>query len=98
MLEIVSTFAAKNMSWIYLIIAGLMEVGFTFCLGKTKAAVGASQYYLTTDALQKENFLSQIRVDTINDKEKSDYYSYLREIYMRRTLKFPITEMMYRKF
>lgn len=28
------------MSWIYLIIAGFMEVGFTFCLGKTKTAAG----------------------------------------------------------
>lgn len=28
------------MSWIYLIVAGLMEVAFTFCLGKTKTAVG----------------------------------------------------------
>ncbi len=28
------------MSWIYLIIAGLMEVAFTFCLGKTKTAAG----------------------------------------------------------
>lgn len=28
------------MSWIYLILAGLMEVTFTFCLGKTKTAVG----------------------------------------------------------
>lgn len=27
-------------SWFILIIAGLMEVGFTFCLGKTKIAVG----------------------------------------------------------
>ena len=26
------------MSWIILILAGLMEVGFTFCLGKTKTA------------------------------------------------------------
>lgn len=26
------------MSWIILIFAGLMEVGFTFCLGKTKTA------------------------------------------------------------
>ncbi|MDE5726815.1 MAG: multidrug efflux SMR transporter [Duncaniella sp.] len=33
------------MSWIYLIIAGFMEVGFTFCLGKTKSAVGAEQYW-----------------------------------------------------
>ncbi|MCM1036008.1 MAG: multidrug efflux SMR transporter [Bacteroides sp.] len=33
------------MSWIYLTLAGLMEVGFTFCLGKTKAAEGASQYW-----------------------------------------------------
>ncbi len=28
------------MNWVYLIIAGLMEVGFTFCLGKTKEAEG----------------------------------------------------------
>lgn len=28
------------MSWIILVIAGLMEVGFTFCLGKTKTATG----------------------------------------------------------
>ena len=28
------------MSWIILICAGLMEVGFTFCLGKTKTASG----------------------------------------------------------
>lgn len=33
------------MSWIYLIIAGLMEVCFTFCLGKTKTAAGAAQYW-----------------------------------------------------
>ena len=26
------------MNWIILIIAGLCEVGFTFCLGKAKAA------------------------------------------------------------
>ena len=28
------------MSWIYLILAGLMETGFTFCLGKTKSSTG----------------------------------------------------------
>ncbi len=28
------------MSWIILVFAGLMEVAFTFCLGKTKTAVG----------------------------------------------------------
>lgn len=28
------------MSWVILILAGLMEVGFTFCLGKTKSATG----------------------------------------------------------
>ena len=33
------------MSWIILIIAGLFEVGFTFCLGKTKQAVG-TEFYL----------------------------------------------------
>lgn len=29
------------MNWIILIFAGLMEVAFTFCLGKTKSAVGS---------------------------------------------------------
>ncbi|MCM1356279.1 MAG: multidrug efflux SMR transporter [Staphylococcus sp.] len=33
------------MNWICLIIAGLMEVGFTFCLGKTKTAAGTTQYW-----------------------------------------------------
>lgn len=33
------------MNWIYLLVAGLMEVGFTFCLGKTKNTVGAEQYW-----------------------------------------------------
>ena len=28
------------MNWIILIMAGLMEVGFTFCLGKTRTASG----------------------------------------------------------
>ena len=28
------------MNWIILILAGLMEVGFTFCLDKTKTATG----------------------------------------------------------
>lgn len=28
------------MNWIILILAGLMEVGFTFCLGKTHTATG----------------------------------------------------------
>ena len=28
------------MSWIFLILAGLMETAFTFCLGKTKSATG----------------------------------------------------------
>ncbi len=32
------------MDWIILIFAGLMEVCFTFCLGKTKGAVGMMQY------------------------------------------------------
>ena len=30
----------KIMNWIILVIAGLCEVGFTFCLGKAKAATG----------------------------------------------------------
>ena len=29
------------MSWVILILAGLMEVCFTFCLGKTKSATGS---------------------------------------------------------
>lgn len=33
------------MNWIILIIAGLMEVAFTFCLGKTKTAEGVDQYW-----------------------------------------------------
>lgn len=33
------------MNWILLILAGLIEVCFTLCLGKTKQAVG-SDYYL----------------------------------------------------
>lgn len=31
------------MNWIILILAGLMEVCFTFCLGKTKTATGHEQ-------------------------------------------------------
>lgn len=33
------------MNWIILILAGLMEVGFTFCLGKTKIATGHDQIW-----------------------------------------------------
>lgn len=33
------------MSWIILIFAGLMEVAFTFCLGKTKTATGTEAAY-----------------------------------------------------
>ena len=40
----VPNFALKKMSWIYLIIAGMMEVGFTFCLGKTKTGAGSILY------------------------------------------------------
>lgn len=32
------------MNWIILVIAGLFEVGFTFCLGKAKEAVGTEHY------------------------------------------------------
>ena len=32
------------MNWIILIIAGLFEVGFTFCLGKMKGATGTDFY------------------------------------------------------
>lgn len=33
------------MNWITLILAGLMEVAFTFCLGKTKEAEGHEIYW-----------------------------------------------------
>ncbi|MES2288017.1 MAG: multidrug efflux SMR transporter [Bacteroidota bacterium] len=32
------------MSWIFLIIAGLFEVAFAFCLGKTKETIGTEMY------------------------------------------------------
>lgn len=32
------------MNWIILIIGGLFEVGFTFCLGKAKESAGNTQY------------------------------------------------------
>lgn len=32
------------MNWVYLIIGGVFEVGFTFCLGKAKEAVGKEAY------------------------------------------------------
>jgi len=35
----------KKMSWLILIIAGLFEVGFAFCLGKAKEATGNSIYF-----------------------------------------------------
>lgn len=36
------------MYWIILIIAGLMEVSFTFCLGKTKTATFWRIFFITT--------------------------------------------------
>ena len=33
------------MQWIILVIAGLFEVGFAFCLGKAKAAAGMEKYW-----------------------------------------------------
>ncbi len=36
---------ADVMNWIILIFAGLMEVAFTFCLGKTKTVSGVAQYW-----------------------------------------------------
>lgn len=33
-----------NMNWIYLVIGGLFEVGFTFCLGKAKETQGMESY------------------------------------------------------
>lgn len=46
------------MNWIILILAGLMEVAFTFCLGKTKVIVfGRARFVVDEkekiDALQK---------------------------------------------
>lgn len=32
------------MNWITLIVAGLFEVGFTFCLGKAKESTGSEMY------------------------------------------------------
>ena len=32
--------AKKTMNWIILILAGLCEVGFTYCLGRSKAVTG----------------------------------------------------------
>jgi len=32
------------MNWLVLVIAGLFEVGFTFCLGKAKEAAGSSSF------------------------------------------------------
>lgn len=33
------------MSWVYLILAGIFEVGFTFCIGKAKLATAPVSYY-----------------------------------------------------
>ncbi len=33
------------MNWIYLLLAGFFEVGFTFCIGKAKEAVAPVSYY-----------------------------------------------------
>ena len=33
------------MNWVILILAGFMEVAFTFCLGKTKAATGSELFW-----------------------------------------------------
>lgn len=33
------------MNWIYLILAGVFEVGFTFCIGKAKEAAAPVSYY-----------------------------------------------------
>lgn len=32
------------MNWLFLIVAGLFEVGFTFCLGKAREASGMDMY------------------------------------------------------
>lgn len=34
----------KKMNWILVIIAGIFEVAFTFCLGKAKETLGAEMY------------------------------------------------------
>ncbi len=33
------------MNWIYLLLAGVFEVGFTFCIGKAKESVAPVSYY-----------------------------------------------------
>lgn len=33
------------MSWVYLVIAGLFEVGFAFCLGKAKFTAGSAKTF-----------------------------------------------------
>lgn len=33
------------MNWIILLIAGLFEVGFTFCLGKSQSSIGNIKYF-----------------------------------------------------
>lgn len=37
--------AKKGMNWILLIIAGLFEVAFAFCLGKAKETTGNDMYF-----------------------------------------------------
>lgn len=45
------------MSWIVLIVAGLFEVGFTFCLGKMRDAAGV-MWYLWGCGFLASTFLS----------------------------------------
>lgn len=35
----------ENMNWIVLVVAGLFEVAFTFCLGKAKTSVANEKVY-----------------------------------------------------
>ena len=45
------------MSWITLIVAGLFEMGFTFCLGKTKESAGLL-FYVWGTAFIVTSFMS----------------------------------------
>ena len=50
------------MNWIILIIAGLCETGFAFCLGKTKLAVG-TEFWVCFAVCAECHTLSQSNAD-----------------------------------
>src|SRR5574344_2828421 len=45
------------MNWLILVFAGLFEVGFTFCLGKTRGTTGI-EFYLWGSGFLASTFLS----------------------------------------